>query len=89
MSADENNNPIALINLGNIYANGISVEQDYSIAKSYYENAEEHSAALFNLGYLYFFGLGVNIDLFKAKDYFNSSLEKKGIRINLYNGKKI
>ncbi|KAK8835009.1 hypothetical protein M9Y10_020614 [Tritrichomonas musculus] len=67
--------PFALVNLGNIYYNGIGVVRDYPRAKYYYEKAAKHnnSIAIHNLGTMYFNGNGVVKDYGKAREYFEES----------------
>ncbi|KAK8845104.1 hypothetical protein M9Y10_021284 [Tritrichomonas musculus] len=68
----EQNDSKSLNILGNLYLNGLGVEQDYSKAKYYFELAakQNDSKSLNNLGVLYYNGLGVEQDYSMAKYYF-------------------
>ena len=60
--ATEQNNSMALSNLGDLYYWGRGVQQDYVRARRYYERAAEqnNTEALNNLGVLYNNGRGSN-----------------------------
>ena len=64
-------------NLGSLYYNGCSVEQDYARVKYYYELAVEqnNARAMNNLGLLYYYGYGVEQDRIKAICWVNRSVE--------------
>lgn len=62
-----------LTDLGDMYCNGMGVEQDLTAARAYYEKAAEHghAGALRNLGALYAAGAaGMEKDLEKAMEFY-------------------
>ena len=64
--------------MGEIYANGYGVKQDYQKAIIFYELAAEqnHCIAQYNLGVIYINGLGVERDYSKAKEYLEKAAEQ-------------
>ena len=60
MSAKQKNSS-ALCSLGNIYNYGIGVEQNYTIARQYYESVtkQNNSDSLNNLGNIYYYSYDV------------------------------
>jgi TPR repeat protein len=75
--AVELNNTAALVNLGELYENGLSVNKDYDTARCYYERAVElnNSQAFTRLGELYELGHGVMKNIDKAKQYYEKAIE--------------
>lgn len=75
--AVELNNTAALVNLGELYENGLSVNKDYYTARCYYERAVElnNSQAFTRLGELYELGRGVMKNIDKAKQYYEKGIE--------------
>jgi TPR repeat protein len=73
----ELNNTAALVNLGELYENGLSVNKDYDTARCYYERAVElnNSQAFTRLGELYELGHGVMKNIDKAKQYYEKAIE--------------
>jgi TPR repeat protein len=64
--------------LGELYALGQGVKQDYFKAKEYYEMAcddFDDTAACYALGDLYRHGQGVTQDYFKAKEYYDKACD--------------
>ena len=61
--------------MGNLYRDGLGVEQDYIKAKEWHEkaSAQGHADAQFNLGYLYQEGLGVGQDYEKAREWYEKA----------------
>ncbi|KAK8842215.1 hypothetical protein M9Y10_026446 [Tritrichomonas musculus] len=75
---NSHNESEALVNLGNLYYDGLGVERNYSKAKEYYELSakQNNSSALFNLGSLYANGHGVEQNYSKAKEYYELSAKQ-------------
>ena len=65
-------------NLGNMYANGQGVCQDYAEAVQWYRNAAEqgHAQAQNNLGLMYANGQGVRQDYAEAVQWFLKAAEQ-------------
>ena len=59
-------------NLGDMYANGRGVDQDYGLARAWYEKAAAggSGAAMSSLGDLYKHGNGVPKDLLEAQKWY-------------------
>ncbi len=72
------NNPEKLYNIGQLYYDGICVEQNYQKAIEYYEKAAEQGIpeAISILGYMYDVGLGVKQDFEKAKKLYEKAAEQ-------------
>ncbi|KAK8840395.1 hypothetical protein M9Y10_030956 [Tritrichomonas musculus] len=72
LAINQDNNPIALNNLGDFYRKGFGVKQDFLKAKELYEKAVKlgNSTSMNNLGSLYKYGLGVDQDYSLAKKYY-------------------
>ena len=68
----EHNNPLAALNLGSIYYDGLYVEQDYKKAAALYEIAAKagERQAFTNLGYCYYYGRHQEKDYAKAMQYY-------------------
>ncbi len=66
------NNADAALHFGNLYESGFGVEQNYSIAKYWYEKSAANGNKLANtfLGILYFIGKGVSQNYDKAMEYY-------------------
>lgn len=62
---------LACSKLGKLYLRGNGVEQDYKVARSWFEKGTEYqnSSSYMELGYIYFKSLGVDRDLNKALKY--------------------
>ncbi len=62
---------LACSKLGKLYLRGNGVEQDYQVARSWFEKGTEYqnSSSYMELGYIYYQGLGVDRDLNKALKY--------------------
>ena len=87
-----------LFRKGYNYHFGIGIEQDYTKAREYYQQAAEmgEATALKNLGILYEFGQGVEQDYIKAESYYQQAIEKgsesapnnlKGLREKMANSR--
>ena len=64
-----------MLKLGDIYFNGVDVEQDYLEAKKYYEilASSNNAQEILNLGNMYFNGIGVRQNYIIAKEYFEKA----------------
>lgn len=84
---ENNNNAMAMNNLGSLYYNGRRGRKDYEQAINYYEMADKAGCALAteNLAYNYYYGLGTDIDYEKAYILFTkaSLLGRYGARYKL------
>ena len=71
-------NTDAMCELGLLYENGQGVQQDYKIAKEWYEKAVMKGSAIAKrlLGNLYLMGNGVEKDYQKAYHFFSEALDK-------------
>ena len=67
----------AYCNLGNMYDEGLGVNQDYKKAVEYYQKACDlgDSGAYCNLGVMYSSGLGVAVDKNKALQLYKKSCD--------------
>ena len=84
----QQNNPMALLFLGNFYFHGWFVPRDYQKAIDYYSLSIENgnSTAQVYLGNMYRNGLGVEQDYIKAKEYYESAAQKDDPEAFLYLG---
>ncbi len=66
--------PVAALNLGTFYYNGLGVAQDYAEAFRLYQIAAEAGElrAICNLGYCYYYGRDIPVDYGKAYHYFST-----------------
>lgn len=80
------NNPEKLYNIGELYYDGICVEQNYQKAIEYYKKAAELGSvdALKELGVMYGEGIGVEQDYKKAFEYYEQAA-KRGNAVALNN----
>jgi uncharacterized protein len=78
LKAAEKGNASAMSNLGNLYANGKGVGQDYAKAKGWYEKAaaKGDAVAMTSLGRLYASGQGVTQDYAMAVSWYEKAAEK-------------
>ncbi len=67
--------PIAMVNLGVAYANGVGVEQDYAEAFNWYRKSAEkgHAAGQYGLGLMYQYGDGVPADPAEARRWYEKA----------------
>jgi hypothetical protein len=67
--------PWAQTQLGQLYANGLGIPQDYAAARGWYEKAaaQAHAGAQAQLGQLYANGLGVQQDYKKAQQWWEQA----------------
>lgn len=92
--ADNNEDHIAAMKLGDILLKGDLVNYDYKMAKKYYEKAYNGGVnqVSYQLAYLYEKGIGVNRDTERAVDLYNEAINYERAsdayyrlgRINLY-----
>ena len=70
-----NGDLVAINNLGALYLKGRGVEQDYTQARVWFEQAAEAKlpAAMFNLAMIYLRGYGVEISIERANELLNES----------------
>ena len=70
-------NVYALNDIGNLYYNGIGINQDYSEALKWYEKAAEAGSndAMNNIGMMYNYGRGVKQDYKNAMDWYNKAAD--------------
>ena len=63
--------------IGNLYADGLRVEQSYEKAKEYYHMAADQGDAIafYNIAWLYRYGLGVEQDYGRAVEYYERAGE--------------
>lgn len=76
--AAQNDNPEAMNTLGNLYARGLGVGQDYKKAVYWWGQAlrDGNAEAMYHLGNAYALGQGVRPDLWEARNWWDSSAEK-------------
>ena len=70
--------PTAYAQLGNMYAQGIAVDQDNITALEYFRKgvAKDHPPSQNGLGYMYMHGYGVERDYKRAVEYFKAAAER-------------
>ena len=70
--------PAAFSHLGNMYAQGMGVEQDNATALEYFRRgaARDHPPSQNGLGFMYMHGHGVTRDFKKALEYFKAAAER-------------
>ncbi|MBP9990026.1 MAG: sel1 repeat family protein [Bacteroidales bacterium] len=75
-------NSEAYLNMGVARFQGLGCEQDYALAKTYFDSAAKagNSGAIFNLGICYANGVGCDQDTVLAMDYFKQAAELNNIR---------
>ena len=75
--ATEKNYPLAHVDIGYIYDNGLGVAQDYATAMQHYRTAADAGIglAMNNVGDLYAQGLGTDRDEAKATEFFQKAME--------------
>ena len=68
--------------LGELYASGLGVSQDYTKAREWYEQAAAQGSAMaqVNLGALYLKGQGVPQDYGKARQWFEKAVAQEDAR---------
>ena len=71
----------ALTNLGQMYAQGLGVEQDFARALDCYRQAAEHGVpqAQSNLAVMYAHGQGVQQDFAQAHKWYRAAAEERGV----------
>ena len=76
--AAQNDNPEAMNTLGNLYARGLGVGQDYKKAVYWWGRVlrDGNAEAMYHYGNAYAEVLGVRPDLWEARNWWDSSAEK-------------
>ncbi|MCO6549667.1 MAG: sel1 repeat family protein [Gilliamella sp.] len=77
----------AMTNIASLYYKGEVVDQDYSLAKYWLENAAEqndHTEAQWNIGWMYSKGYCVKKDIQKAEEWYKKAC-KNGVQHQICN----
>ncbi len=67
----------AMYDIGNMYCDGVGVEQDYAVAMEWYLKAADlgHTTAIDNIGWMYRDGIGVEQDYTVAMEWFEKAAD--------------